>query len=330
MASEIYSNDHIALANTAAWHGLGTVIPHTMSPLQALDVAKLNWTVDESSLMSATWVDGVGAADIVEVTTHKSLRRSDDLTVLSTVGCDYCVLQNATLASFAAALSATGNVQVETAGSLFGGRKVFFLLHAGSVDVASKGDIVEQYILLANSHDGSMAVTALATSVRVVCNNTLTRATSGNGIATRWRHTSGLTLKADDIAKAIASFGMAAQAEAREFDALAAKSLTSEEISALWLDVLLALDGPVAFNPATEQQQRRKDKCVAALAHMSSTFDAEAPSYGANAWVAANAATNYIQFARGNLKADARINSDLFGAYADAKRTVMGLALATI
>lgn len=330
MASEIYSNDHIALANTAAWHGLGTVIPHTMSPMEALDVAKLNWLVEESSLLSATFVDGNGVADVAEVTTHKTLRRSDDLTVLSTVGADYCVLQNQTLASFAAALSATGNVQVETAGSLFGGRKVFFLLHTGSVDVASKGDIVEQYILLANSHDGSMSVTALPTSVRVVCNNTLTRANNAGGVATRWRHTSGLALKAEDIASAIASFGAVAKAEAREFHALAARSLTSDQISALWLDVLLALDGPVPFNPANEQEKRRKERCVAALAHMSSTFDAEAATYGANAWVAANAATHYIQYARGNLKADARVNSDLFGAYADAKRTVMGLALATV
>jgi len=63
---------------------------------------------------------------------------------------------------------------------------------------------------------------------------------------------------------------------------------------------------------------------------MTRVFDREQQQFGATAWVAANAATNYIQFHRGHLKGEARQNADLFGAYADAKRVVMNKALALV
>ena len=50
----------------------------------------------------------------------------------------------------------------------------------------SQTDILEKYILLVNSHDGSAAVTMRPTTVRVVCNNTLTGAL-GQRVDREWR-----------------------------------------------------------------------------------------------------------------------------------------------
>jgi phage/plasmid-like protein (TIGR03299 family) len=331
MAHEIRSNDSLVLARTAAWHGLGQILPDTVTPAEALTIGRLDWTVEESTSLTATFVANDGAADRTIVETHKSLRRSDDKSLLSTVGADYSVLQNQTLAEIATSLGAQGSARVETAGSLFGGRKVFFLLHTNTLDIGRKGDTVEQYILLANAHDGTMSATAMPTSVRVVCANTLTMALGYESKAAyRWRHTSGLALRVDDIKAALATYSIAAKAEAKAMDALAAKPLTRDEIQSLWTDVLVALDGPIAKNPKTEQESRRRQKAVDALADMTRVFDREAADFGATAWVAANAATNYIQYHRGYLKGDARVNADLFGSYGDAKRTVMTKALALV
>jgi phage/plasmid-like protein (TIGR03299 family) len=331
MAHEIRSNDSLVLARTAAWHGLGKVIPSTCTPTEALDLGGLRWTVEESVSLAATFVGNDGSAERTVIDSHKTLRRSDDKSVLATVGADYCVLQNDRLAEIATALGAEGKVQVETAGSLFGGRKVFFLLHGDTLDIGGKGDIVHQYALLANAHDGTMSATILPTSVRVVCNNTLTAAL-GKGAtgAYRWRHTSGLALKVDDIKAALAAYGKVASTEAEAMNALAAKSLTRAEIQALWTDVLVALDGPIAVNPKDEKQSRRKAKAVEEIAYMARVFDRESAQFGATAWVAANAATHLIQHERGHLKGEARQQADLFGSYAEAKRTVMRAALATV
>jgi phage/plasmid-like protein (TIGR03299 family) len=329
MAHEIRSNDSLVLARNRAWHGLGTIIPTTCTPAEALAIGGLDWQVEESAALTATFVNADGVADRSIIETHKTLRRSDDQSILSTVGADYCVLQNTRLAEIATALGSEDKVRVESAGSLFGGKKVFFLLHANTLDIGGKGDIVEQFILLANAHDGTMSATALPTSVRVVCNNTLTAAL-GATAAYRWRHTSGLALRVEDIKAALAAYGKVAETEADAMNALAAKPMTREQIQALWTDVLVALDGPIATNPRDEKQARRKQKAVDALADMTRVFDSEASQFGATAWVAANAATNYIQFHRGYLKGEARQNADLFGTYSDAKRTVMSKALALV
>lgn len=328
MAHEIQDNDGMVLVKQKAWHGLGTVIPEAVSPTQALTLAGMNWTVEESDALTATFGADSGNPERSTVETHKTLRRSDDKTILSTVGVDYCVLQNQKLAEIAEALNNSGEVKVETAGTLFGGRRQFFLLHSGTVDVGNRGDILHQYVLLANAHDGTMSATAMPTSVRVVCNNTLTMAlgSARNG-AYRWKHTSGLALRTDDIKAALASYGNAAKRDREAMQALAAKPLTRDQIQSLWTDVLIALDGPIATNPKTASDDRRKSKAVEELAVMSRVFDRESRMYGASAWVAANAATYVIEHNRGYLKGESRVNANLFGGYADDKRMVISKAL---
>ncbi len=60
----------------------------------------------------------------------------------------------------------------ETAGSLWGGRRVWVLGRLPE-HVELGGDLSATYIYVANSHDGSMAVTAAVTPIRIVCANTL-------------------------------------------------------------------------------------------------------------------------------------------------------------
>lgn len=72
-----------------------------------------------------------------------------------------------------------GNAIIESAGALNDGKRVFITLKMSDAIMAKRGDTINQYIVIANSHDGSLAITALVTNVRVVCNNTLTAAMQG-------------------------------------------------------------------------------------------------------------------------------------------------------
>lgn len=329
MAHEIRSNDTVVLARTAAWHGLGIVLPEQFSPAEALTIGRLDWTVEESAALTATFVNADGTPDRNIVETHKTLRRSDDKSILATVGAGYTVVQNSTLAAIAESFNLAG-VRVETAGSLFGGRKVWFLIDGGSIDVGGKGDITKRYIMLHNAHDGTASLGGDLVKTRVVCNNTYTGALNENGGFFRYRHTSGISLRVEDAKEALAAFRAVTDKDDAAMQALAAKSLSRAEIQALWTDVLVALDGPIAVNPKDEAQARRKQKAVEALGNMARVFDAEQQQFGATAWVAANAVTNYIQYHRGRLTGDARANSDLFGSYAEAKRLTMKKALALV
>ncbi|MGZ6668917.1 MAG: DUF932 domain-containing protein [Solirubrobacteraceae bacterium] len=89
------------------------------------------------------------------------------------------------------------DLHFETAGSLWGGRRVWCLARLPEY-VELGGDPAATYIYVANSHDGSMAVTAAATPIRIVCANTLgaarRQAEHGTGAQRtfRFRHTGNL------------------------------------------------------------------------------------------------------------------------------------------
>ncbi len=84
----------------------------------------------------------------------------------------YNVVQPHEVLHFYQDLVEAGGFELETAGSLKGGRKLWALAKTGQ-DLKLKGnDLVKSYLLLATSCDGTLCTTAQFTSLRVVCNNT--------------------------------------------------------------------------------------------------------------------------------------------------------------
>jgi phage/plasmid-like protein (TIGR03299 family) len=95
--------------------------------------------------------------------------------ILGVVGERYHVLQNEDLFSFGDNIL-DGGGRWETAGSIRGGRVVFGSLaleRETILDPNGVADKVKTYLLINTSHDGSIAIQASITPVRVVCANTL-------------------------------------------------------------------------------------------------------------------------------------------------------------
>jgi phage/plasmid-like protein (TIGR03299 family) len=300
MAHEIQKNDGLVLASTRAWHGLGTVVKDAPNPFAALRLAGLEWTVEESAAI--TGIFNPGEQDEYRVSTDQSkvLVRSDDQTVLGVVGRDYCPVQNETIAELAYALRDAGSdkgVEVESAGSIRGGKRTWMLVRSSSIEVGSKGDESRPYLFIANGHDGGQALLALPTSVRVVCANTYGAALRGQRRIS-FRHTSGIGQRVEEMATAINRWH-AALKEGKEFgDLLGRRAVTRQEVQDLWVEVIQRLDGDIPADPKNGWQERSRERAVAGLAHMSRVFDAESQQFGANLWVAADAATNWVQHVR--------------------------------
>jgi hypothetical protein len=90
--------------------------------------------------------------------------------VLGIVGDRYRIVQNHEAFQFVDQLIGS-QLQFETAGSLCGGRRVWVLARLPE-QIEVGGDPVRPFVLLMNSHDGSTAVIAATTPVRLVCQNT--------------------------------------------------------------------------------------------------------------------------------------------------------------
>jgi hypothetical protein len=91
--------------------------------------------------------------------------------VLGIVSDEYEVVDHRDAFRFLDALIGS-DLHFETAGSLWGGRRVWCLARLPEY-IELGGDPSATYLYVANSHDGSMAVTAAATPIRIVCANTL-------------------------------------------------------------------------------------------------------------------------------------------------------------
>jgi phage/plasmid-like protein (TIGR03299 family) len=228
-----------------AWHGLGTVFEQEVSTKEMLDLAHLNdWNV---RLEDVAIPDGFASDKGYSFVTRTNPFDRTQNDVLGVVGERYVPMQNEDLFDFGD-LMLDGGGRWETAGSIKGGRQVFGSLaleRETVLDPNGVGDKVNTYLLINTSHDGSVAIQASITPVRVVCANTLNLALSAvtgkRAVKQSFkiRHTATASGK---VAQAREALGLA-NAYMDEFDIMA-KDMIETEISKAKFDEIVALAYP--------------------------------------------------------------------------------------
>ena len=225
-----------------AWHGLGTVFTEEKNTTEILEAANLNgWNVRLQDMEIPSTLTSDKSYQYVLRTNPTNNTQTD---VLGIVGERYVPLQNEDLFSFGDNIL-DGGGRWETAGSIKGGRVVFGSLaleRETILDPTGVADKVKTYLLINTSHDGSIAIQASITPVRVVCANTLNLALNQkkkkNGVKQSFkiRHTQTAEGK---IQIARETLGMA-NAYMDEFDIMA-KAMIEKEVSAKQFnDIILA------------------------------------------------------------------------------------------
>ena len=156
-----------------AWHGLGTVFTEEKNTAEMLAAANLNnWNVRLEELEIPNTLTSDKSYQYVVRTNPTNKAQTD---VLGIVGERYVPVQNEELFAFGDNIL-DGGGRWETAGSIRGGRVVFGSLaleRETVLDPTGVADKVKTYLLINTSHDGSIAIQASITPVRVVCANTL-------------------------------------------------------------------------------------------------------------------------------------------------------------
>lgn len=173
------------------WHGLGTMVEEAPTSADALRLAGLDWTVESKPVFDERGVviDG-----------YKANTRDKDGSVMGIVSSRYTIVQNAEAFAFTDAIVGEG-ITYETAGSLRGGRQIWLLGKMPERYIL--GDKFEPYICFTNTHDGSGAVRACMTPVRVVCNNTLNMALEGAQRAWSTPHKGNVTMRLEEARKTL-------------------------------------------------------------------------------------------------------------------------------
>lgn len=188
MAAQIYTLNTGAAAFTRrmgtlpAWHGLGGETPAN-APLEIwAQNAGMDFSIHSAPVEYQTTTGATLTASGQRV-----LYRDDNAKALGIVSDRYKVVQPSEVLEFFRDLTLAGGFELETAGVLGEGGKYWALATNGQ-SASLSGDIIKPYLLLATACDGSMATTAQFTSVRVVCQNTLSMALRAGGDSIKVSH----------------------------------------------------------------------------------------------------------------------------------------------
>lgn len=175
MIDETTGRAAIAYAGKTPWHGLGQQLSEGADIDTWTREAGLGYSVQACDVQYET----PAVTGLQVWPERKVLTRSDTGAPLAVVSKDYRVVQPAEVMDFFRKLTDIGGFQMETAGALSEGRRVWALARVGDGAPVVDGDLVKPYLLLGTSYDGTMATIAKFTAIRVVCNNTITPAVNG-------------------------------------------------------------------------------------------------------------------------------------------------------
>lgn len=221
MAHEI---ENMFSVKEVPWHNLGHVLPEAPTVKEGILAAGLNWEVGLKNLKT---VDDIAVE-------HKATYRKDTNAILGIVGPSYEPLQNIDAFNFFNPFLSNKQATLETAGSLNEGKRVWVMAKLNredSVIVPKSDDRVSKYIMLSNSHDGTMAIRVGFTPIRVVCANTLRMATESKASKLiRIRHTSGAKFALDEVAKIMDAVNANFEATAEQYRFLASKNVLTADL----------------------------------------------------------------------------------------------------
>jgi len=158
------------------WHGLGQELTDDAD----LDVWRVEAGMDWEALSSpvAYMTNNPGRH---YYTGKRVLFRADNDYPLGIVSERYNIVQPKEVLEFFRDLTESAGFKMDTAGVLFGGKKLWALAKVGESVKIGGVDEIKPYLLVGTSLDGSMSTVAHFTSTRVVCNNTLRMAIGGKG-----------------------------------------------------------------------------------------------------------------------------------------------------
>jgi phage/plasmid-like protein (TIGR03299 family) len=171
-----------ATVNEIAWHKLGTVVEKKMTSADAIKHAHLGYVVEKTPALAKI------NSKTHEVPEQFVTYRKDTGDIFGIVGSRYEIVQNKDAFTFFDAIVGDGAAIYETAGALGKGERLFITAKLPKhIKVGS--DVIEQYIILTSTHDGSGAIRAAFTPVRIVCANTLQMALRNSQRMVSIRHT---------------------------------------------------------------------------------------------------------------------------------------------
>lgn len=311
----------MAYTGETPWHQLGNQLP-AKQPIEVwAEKAGMNWTICTTPVRYMTEQAG-SLGSIMSFDEQKVLYRSDTRAPLSVVSGRYQVVQPKAVLEFYRDLTDVAGFELETAGVLKEGKKLWALARTGKSATLKGNDVVNGYVLLATSCDGTLATTATPTTIRVVCNNTLAIALNGASSAIKVPHSTSFDAQAVKRQLGIA----VSQWDSFMYSmkTLSERKVKTHESMNYFLKVLCQTDSHV--DPALGLTNERALKKVQAL-YDGHGRGAELSAASGTAWGLLSAVTEFVDHEKRARSQEYRLDSAWWGQGANLKQRALDYAL---
>lgn len=305
----------MAFVGATPWHGLGQELTQGATMEEWRKAAGMDWTIESSP---ARFTSCQGNDQFVPG--QNVLHRSDNGLPLSIVSNRYKPVQPREVLDFFKDLVEESGFRLHTAGTLFGGKRLWALAETGRFGEITAGDGVGGFLLLSTSADRTLATTARFTTVRVVCNNTLSMATKDSANCVSFTHARVFDhdLMKAKLGKAVASFDgflmMAKHLQKQRITESAAKDFVRQ--------IVLTAD------QLNDDYNFEKNRPFAKIMNLFRGEAKGAEMVGDTKWGLLNAVTEYYDHHSPAHTADARLNTAWFGTGDAAKAKAVDLLMA--
>ena len=306
--------------NEVPWHGLGKKVDANLTAEEAIVAAGLDWQVGKAPVI---FENELGIQHTMD--SRYVVYRKDNNVGLGVVGQKHTDVQNKQCFSIMDAIVGEKLASYHTAGYLGNGERIWMLMQTPGIIRVAGDDVIEKFILLATSHDGTLSLSILFTPIRVVCQNTLNAALSGKQDTFRARHTESITARISNIQEIRDTLGIISN-QYSYLEELSQR-LASRQATGAFVDQFLK----------DLFQQKQGDEISTRTKNRMDSVDRlfqygrgnQMPQIKGSLWALYNGAVEYADYENGKDPVK-RAQSTLFGAGSMLKARAMALVSAAL
>lgn len=174
------------LIKQKVWQVIGQTISRNATSKEAIIEAGLDFEVAKGANVHEL----PSGNRVVSDNSFYTFRTDTEAVLGDKIGKDYQVVQNSDAFSFFDEIAGgKGGIQYETAGALGFGEITFVTAKLPDYIRVGRDDLIDQYLFLTSTHDGSGCITIAFTPVRIYCTNTLNAALRNCSNQIKIRHT---------------------------------------------------------------------------------------------------------------------------------------------
>ena len=307
MAHELL-NDTMFYVGETPWHKLGVPLDNPPTIEEAVILANLDWEVHkEPTYFLKTMHEGVNPyslanfasmlskPELIPTKHYVTIRKKVDseFIILGNVSERYEVLQNKDAFTPFNVLLDHG-YELETAGAVREGRMVWILARKVDNELNKIGDdLVERYVVLMNSHDGSTPVFMQPTTIRVVCANTLDYALSKESpLRFSIKHTTNVKERLEEVTSAL-SFAEGNWRKAHEImNRMVEHELNFQQVK-MYFEAVIPFLKHRGVSGKDKLGVARRDIATPVFSQLMNNFAGGHGNKGETVWDAYNAITQY-------------------------------------